>query len=272
MKIQGPPLVKASYDELVSFVRYYRHHGTPIIIGGWAVWFHNPYFGSIDIDVVGPSYRGEFYRIIEEYEHTHGYQTTPTDLLGVEAVASKPIIHKGKKAGDMEIDACSFEQTGASEFHEDRSLTLPYSLCDEPGNKREVKIARDCICYAPSKALLIMFKIKAHRDRSYDIKVKGGSMNPERLVWLKTKVAKDSTDIIALLDPRKRPSLIMDRLDYAKLGQIAKARGLEHLAAETLGGVLGSREASMSYGRTLNLKVLKVSISSVFPSFKVGPD
>ena len=81
MRVRGPPLVKASYDELVSFVRHYRHHGTPIIIGGWAVWFYNPYFGSIDIDVVGPSRQGEFYRIIEEYEHTHGYHVASQDPL-----------------------------------------------------------------------------------------------------------------------------------------------------------------------------------------------
>ncbi|MDG6962210.1 MAG: hypothetical protein JRN13_03050 [Nitrososphaerota archaeon] len=267
MKIQGSPLVKASYDELVSFIRHYRHHGTPTIIGGWAVWFYNPYFGSIDIDVVGPSYKGEFYRIIEEYEHTHGYQTAPTDLFGVEAIASKPIISEGKKVGDMEIDACSFEQPGAGEFHEDRSLTLPYSLCNEPGNKREVKIARDCVCYAPSKALLTMFKVKAYRDRSYDIRSKGATMNPERLVWLRTKVAKDATDIIALLDPRGRGGLVGDKMDYGQLRQIAKARGLEALTKETLGAILGSKEALVSYGKTVNLRAVKASLGSVFHPF-----
>lgn len=264
MKIQGPPLVKASYDELVSFVRHYRHHGTPIIIGGWAVWFYNPYFGSVDIDVVGPSYRGEFYRIIEEYEHTHGYQTA-SDLLGVEAVASKPIISEGKKVGDMEIDACSFEQAGASEFHENRSLALPYSLCGEPGNRREVKIARDCVCYAPSKALLAMFKIKAYRDRSYDIMSKGATMDPERLVWLQTKVAKDATDIVALLDPRRRGGLLADKIDHGQLKRIAKTRNLEEFVTKTLNQVLSSREALSSYGRVINLKAVRASVDSTFP-------
>jgi hypothetical protein len=40
-----------SYKELLRFLRYYRNFGTPIIIGGWAVYFYNPYFGSVDIDV-----------------------------------------------------------------------------------------------------------------------------------------------------------------------------------------------------------------------------
>ena len=27
----------------------------PTIIGGWTVYFYNSYFGSIDIDIVGPA-------------------------------------------------------------------------------------------------------------------------------------------------------------------------------------------------------------------------
>lgn len=76
------------------------------------MWFYNPYFGSFDIDVVGPSYQAEFYRIIEEYEHTHRYQVASQDRLGVEAVASKPILSGDNKIGEMEIDACSYEQPG----------------------------------------------------------------------------------------------------------------------------------------------------------------
>jgi hypothetical protein len=105
-----PPLVRASYEELLSFLRYFRHFGTPIIIGGWAVYFYNPYYGSVDIDVVGPSLRGTFYETIERYERSHGYVITQNDALGIEVTASKPIFNKGskkkrRKIGDMQIDA-----------------------------------------------------------------------------------------------------------------------------------------------------------------------
>ncbi len=270
MKVQASPLIKASYDELVSFVRHYRHHGTPIIIGGWAVWFYNPYFGSVDIDVVGPSHQGEFYRIIEEYENTHGYQVVSKDLLATVAVASKPILSDKGKVGEMEIDACSFEQVGASRFHEDESLTLPYSLCDHDGNKREVRIGPECVCYAPSKALLAMFKIKAYRDRSYDIRERRGTLSATRLAWLQGKVAKDATDIIALLDPRKRGGLLADRMDYGQLKQIAKSRNLEGIVAKTLNQVLSSREAVASYGKVINLKATRASVDSAFPQTSLG--
>ncbi|MHB2037195.1 MAG: hypothetical protein ACYCPW_10715 [Nitrososphaerales archaeon] len=114
------PLVRGSYEELLRFLRYYRHFGTPTIIGGWAVYFYNPYYGSVDIDVVGPSFRGSFYDVIETYERSHGYTIAPNDPFGIEVVASKPIYNKSKrKIGDMEIDACSYEQSSASIFHED---------------------------------------------------------------------------------------------------------------------------------------------------------
>jgi len=166
----------------------------------------------------------------------------------------------------MEIDACSYEQTGASRFHEDQSLTLPYSLCDDSSNKREVRIGPSCVCYAPSKALLTLFKFKAYRDRSYDIKSKGGTMDSAKLAWLQGKVAKDATDIIALLDPRRRGGIVGDKMDYRQLRQIAKSRALEALAARTLDGVLGSREALSSYGRAINLRAVRPSLDSAFSS------
>jgi hypothetical protein len=64
---KGPAPVRASYRELISFIRYFRHFGAPVIVGGWAVYFYNPYYGSVDIDIVGPSLREAFEEIIEGY-------------------------------------------------------------------------------------------------------------------------------------------------------------------------------------------------------------
>jgi len=81
----------------------------PTIIGGWAVYFYNSYFGSIDIDMVGPSYQGRFIDVIERYERTHGYEFIARDPLGLEVTSRKPLTEKGKIMGYMEIDACTFE-------------------------------------------------------------------------------------------------------------------------------------------------------------------
>ncbi|MCL4436358.1 MAG: hypothetical protein M1503_03215 [Thaumarchaeota archaeon] len=263
----GSEMVAASYAELVSFLRYYRHFGTPIIIGGWAVYFYNPYYGSVDIDVVGRSFKGGFDGIIEGYERSHGYEIIQQDLIGTAITASKPIVSKktGEKIGDMEIDACSYERAGASEFHEDESKKLPYSLCEDDGCKKEVRLEKDCICYVPSKALLTLFKVKARRDRSYDIRTKGATMNPQRLEWLKGKVVKDGSDIIALLDPEEREgvSILSEQIDYRQMKELASKSDLTELVVETLQEVLSDREALRNYGRTVNTKSLLKQVADL---------
>jgi len=260
----GGPLVKASYQELVSFVRYFGHSGTPVIIGGWAVFFYNPYFGSVDIDVVGPSLNGTFDEIIEGYERSHGYEITKQDLLGTEIVASKTIRSKaGKKIGDMEIDACSYEQPAVGEFHEDKSKTLPYALCEKDGCKQEVSIAKDCVCYVPSKPLLTLFKVKARRDRSYDITTKGSTMGSSKLEWLRSKVTKDGSDIIALLDAANRRATLNDKMDYEQLKTLTSDSDITNLVVDTLQNVLEDKSALSLYGRKVNTRTILKQVASL---------
>ncbi len=259
---KGPAPVRASYRELISFIRYFRHFGAPVIVGGWAVYFYNPYYGSVDIDVVGPSLGGAFEGIIEGYERSHGYEILQQDPLGTEITARKPIYSKrGKKIGDMEIDACTYERTSASEFHEDGSKSLPYSLCERDACRREARIASDTVCYVPSKALLTLFKVKARRDRSYDIRTKGATMNPSRLAWLRGKAAKDGSDIIALLDPRDRGALLKDAMDYAQIHALAVEFGLMDLVTDTLQEALKDRGSLTLYGRRVDTSLLLKSVA-----------
>jgi hypothetical protein len=260
-----PITVRESFSELVSFLRFFRHHGTPVIIGGWAVYFYNPYYGSVDIDVVGPSMKGSFDSTIEEYERTHGYQILQHDPLGTEITASKPIYSKDRKrkVGDMEIDACSYERDSASQFHEDQSKRLPYSLCDRQVCRKEVKLAKDAVCYVPSKALLTLFKVKARRDRSYDIRTKGGTIESGKLEWLRGKVAKDGSDIIALLDPKERDAIAKDPIDYTQLGNLAIEFGLTSLLSDTLRHVLADKGSLSFYGRNVDVRSLLKNVTSI---------
>ncbi len=242
------PLVRASHNELLEFIRFYRYRGTPTIIGGWAVYFYNPYFGSVDIDVVGSSYEGTFESIIEEYERTHGYEFVG-DSLGIEMAARRPIVVKGKRVGEMEIDACSYERPGASRFHEDEALELPYSACEDDGCKKEVRVSRDCVCYVPCKELLLLYKIKARRDRRFDIRTKGGTIGEARLQWLRAKAIKDGSDILALLDPQIRRSLAPIRMNYPKMKRLSVQYGLKEVVSNTIGDVLEDDQAWEQYGR-----------------------
>ncbi len=59
-------LAYASLEELKDLLLWFHHQGpTPIVIGGWAVYFYNPYLGSADIGLVGPSMGGLFDSTLE---------------------------------------------------------------------------------------------------------------------------------------------------------------------------------------------------------------
>ena len=214
---------------------------------------------------MGPSFRGSFYDVIETYERSHGYTIAPSDPLGIEVVASKPIYNKSKKKiGDMEIDACSYEQSSASIFHEDEKKRLPYSLCERAGHRKQVAIRRDCICYIPSRALLTLFKVKARRDRSFDIKTKGATMNPSRLEWLRGKVIKDGSDIIALLEDKSgRRAFLNEAVDFAQMKKIAASHKITDLVRETLKEVLKDEGAISLYNRPVDTKTLLISVEKL---------
>ena len=169
----------------------------PTIIGGWAVYFYDSYFGSIDIDIAGPSHQGRFIDLIERYERKHGYEFTAKDPLGLEVTTRKPVIQNGRVIGYMEIDACTFEDLKPGGFHEDPDNQLPYSLTGERQYQRRVKLEGDAICYIPSKSLLLLYKMKAARDRAYDLKTKGTIIDPAKMEKLRGKVTKDRADILA---------------------------------------------------------------------------
>jgi len=235
-----------SYKELLKFLRYYRNFGTPIIIGGWAVYFYNPHFGSVDIDVVGPSMGGAFHDALDSYVHANGYSLVPMDAMGLQLVPVKEIRKKGTVIANVELDAATFEDPAASKFHEDNRKELPFALCWEEEHRRDVTLAKDCVCYIPSKSLLLLYKIKALRDRSFDLKTKGATMHPKRVEWLRGKVAKDRTDILALLDPEPKNPLISEGIDRERIKTICTKFKLG-FCLETLEQLLDNKEALGKY-------------------------
>ena len=92
----------------------------------------------------------------------------------------------------MEIDACTFEDPKPGSFHEDANKQLPYSLTAEKQYQREVTLEEDAICYIPSKPLLLLYKIKAARDRAYDLKTKGTTIEPTKAERLRKNNKRQS--------------------------------------------------------------------------------
>lgn len=221
---------KESYRELLNFLRFFKHSGTPTIIGGWAVFLYNPYQGSVDIDVVGPSMGSTFKSIIDRYVVSNGYDLEPLDALGLSVTPIKRVRDKrGNIVAEIELDVATFEDLAASKFHENSDKGLPYGLCWETVNRREVHL-EDCAFYIPSKTLLFLFKVKALRDRIYDLATKGPTMSARRVSWLRRKALKDKTDLLALFDedPPRKP-VVTEAIDSEIMGSIIGAHRLEFI-------------------------------------------
>ena len=226
-------LAEESYKELLNLLEWFSHFSLiPTLIGGWAVFVYNSYFGSVDIDIVGPSMKGRFLDIIERYERLHNYEEVRLTGLGIETAYRKPITKHGRFFGYVEIDACTFEGDVGS-FHEDPSKKLPYALCGNPKLVRSVRFNEKSVAYVPKKPLLFLYKLKAFRDRTFDLKTRGVIMSVEKREWMRTKVEKDGADLIALLNPEPERYVVKEEFDFNLLKQLVKKRNL-HFALESV--------------------------------------
>ena len=219
-------LAEESYKELLNLLEWFSHFGLiPTLIGGWAVFIYNSYFGSVDIDLVGPSMGSRFLDVIERYERTHSYEEVKAVDLGIEVAYRKPIIKQDRLFGHIEIDVCTFEADTGS-FHEEPSKKLPYALCGTPEFVRNVTFNEKLAVYVPKKSLLFLCKLKAFRDRAFDLKTRGAIMNIERRQWMQTKLEKDGADLIALLNLKPERYVIKEELDFHLLKQLLEKQNL----------------------------------------------
>jgi len=251
-------IINESYKELIKILKYFRHFGSPTIIGGWAVYFYNSYYGSLDIDIIGPSMRGQFNSVLDNYVRDYKYTIRQLDDLGLQTTAYRDILYNDEKVGAIEIDASTFEEKEAIKFHEDSSKVLPYSLCANDKLRIGVTVEKDCFCYIPSKTLLLLYKIKAWRDRAFDIRTKGATMLAERLAWMQGKVAKDQSDIIAILDPSPSTKVADGTIDTDQLQKICKEYTIDSLVRQDLEELRYSNEAMKFYSPNLRLETLQV--------------
>jgi len=228
-------LAEESFKELLSLLDWFSKFSfIPTLIGGWAVFVYNSYFGSVDIDFVGPSMSGNFLETIVRYERTHGYEEVRSAGLGIDVAYRKAITKQDRFFGYVEVDVCTFEADSGS-FHENPNIRLPYALCGNPEFVKKVSFDESgkLDVYVPKKSLLILYKLKAFRDRSFDLKTKGPVMNIERREWLQTKVEKDGADIIALLNPEPDQYVIKEELDFGLLKNVVEKQQLQ-FALETI--------------------------------------
>ena len=182
-----PQIIQKSLEELEFILNWIRQRGetvdnpVTVLVGGWAVDAYNPWYGSIDIDLVTNNRtKHSLMRILvneREFEHSR---------IGAHTVY-KPTDH-----GPIIIDFASREERYP---FEGRDEELNFDIMNGQTN---MKVIRNHISAAvPTRSLLMLFKLIASWDRSYRIE----SETADDLEWERGKLIKDYADVIALLDP-----------------------------------------------------------------------
>ena len=156
---------------------------SPTIIGGWAVYFHSPGLGSIDIDVVLPSWEIKD-RVINKYLAANGYEVR-RKAFGVWEIVK--FLVPGEEGSETYLDVCTLQDKN---IVHGSGVEVPWSIATEW--QREVEI-EDGRIYIPDPEPLLVLKAKAAWDRNFDVL----SGDPDE--FKKDKVKKDRYDIISLL-------------------------------------------------------------------------
>ena len=224
--------------ELFRFNAYLENYGIGnTIVGGWAVYAYNPYLESIDIDVVVPHNRISDVIVIV----TEQCRWIPTTIQ-IETFKrfSKPI-----PGEDDNIYLDLFSTNFTNVFHEDNGKMLPLYICLQNGYYVRKSINGDISVNAPKKELLFLYKLKAFRDRIFDIRNKATS---EEKFRLEAKAIKDLSDTIALMDPNYGP------LDLKSLQGMVVKHNLQFLAT-TIEELPLQTEAIERYRKTSKTEV-----------------
>ncbi|MDO9517849.1 MAG: hypothetical protein Q7J10_07360 [Methanosarcinaceae archaeon] len=222
-------IARFSFDELDVITRYLHDkedHDNPttVLIGGWAVDSYNPWFGSIDIDLITNNHTRE--SLMYYLRENRGFM--PYRLAGLPAS-----VKKDTEAGPVIIDFATRQRPYP---FEGGNIKLDFSILD--GNTETRTIRGGIEMAVPNLATLLILKLKAVWDRNYRI-VNGTSDDVE---WETGKLVKDHADILALIDSNYGEN----QIEISVLGELLeKYPFLE----ESLTSVYDSDEGIEKYGR-----------------------
>ena len=209
-------VTELSYIELVNLAVEALKMGPMFyVIGGWAAWRHHQTLGSRDIDCIFPNH-GIMDTFLRVYYDRNGFVNTGGFLA---KQMRKPVTITGRKEPVLiEIDAACL--TDGPPFKEDRSVNLPFTLLEEYHEEWDLGPAKVGI---PTRELLVLQKVKAHRDRSFDL---ARETSPVQVAWLRSKIWKDAHDIRGIVASRG--------LNWDTVNAIARANECDHLVHTTL--------------------------------------
>ena len=193
-----------------------------VLVGGWAVYAYNQYWGSVDIDLITNNITRRSLRkfLLDE----HNFHPDPESIS----------VFKDTTAGKVIID---FANRGDDPF-EGNHGSLNLGRVDGNTEIRSIGIQEIPV---PSRSVLLMMKIKAAWDRNWRHE---RGISPD-LDWELSKIIKDYSDILALIDPDKGG---MD-LDVDQMGEFFATH---EFIKPVLDRISESQAAAEKYGISLS--------------------
>jgi hypothetical protein len=203
-----------SYREIERLALWARGRGPRFyLIGGWAAWRYHQGLGSRDIDVIFTN-QPILEAFLTEYYLKNGYEKAG----GVFRPSYRKRVTTATEPVYIEIDAAELD--AGHPFHEDEKLDLPYRLLEN--HCQSWRVGGEEVLM-PTPELLLLQKVKAHRDRSWDLEHNAGDAG--RSTYLRGKVRKDAYDIRGVASHVR---------DWGIVRSIADGRACRHMIEETL--------------------------------------
>jgi hypothetical protein len=192
-----------------------------LLIGGWAVYTYNAYFGSTDIDIVTTSDRKKHLITGLRHRGFRYHKDTFEDRR----------LCKLTGAGQIIVD---FFNSRTNYMFEGRQETMKFDVLYDGWRKNDI---RGIAVPVPSRTALLVTKLKAAWDRSWRIE-HSQTADPGHEG---NKLVKDYSDIISLIDPDRGGRT----LDLQVLGGMLDRYGFLKAVFDRIPGML---PAAQLYG------------------------
>ncbi len=181
----APDVTGASYDQLKALLAWCNqklgYH--PTIVGGWPAWKYHRGLGSKDIDVVFPS-RRDIDACMPSFYAAESY-VTPTLLFSTDPYKDVRVADRTVR---VVMDVASWEHP--NEFKEDPKLELPWNMLRDHTVEW---VEDDLVARIPTADLLLLYKLKAWRDRTFLRRTQ--VLSGFEASILDSKISKDEYDV-----------------------------------------------------------------------------
>lgn len=183
----------ASFSELLNFLLWCDKglKVKPFIVGGWAVYAYAGKQKSLDVDVVFRE-SNEMEKAMKGFFKESGF--SQEELFDQQKHFVK-IIKTKTNTAEVRFDYYCFEDE--NKLFEDSAVKIPWRLLEKNSTTKQIN---GLTMNVPIAELLLVFKVKAYRDRTAFLDVRGIRIDPAIRARTKSKLLKDAVDIKDLLN------------------------------------------------------------------------